>query len=101
MNAKLKLVRNWLVKAQHDLASAQKLAEGSDPYLDVAIYHRQQAAEKAIKGFLVFQDRPLAKTHDLVALTHLLFSTTPTLPIGWMPLFSRRHTLQNFLTQAM
>jgi HEPN domain-containing protein len=52
MNAKLELVRNWLIKAQHDLAAARKLALSPDPYLDVAVYHCQQAAEKAIKGFL-------------------------------------------------
>jgi hypothetical protein len=37
MNAKQELVRNWLIKAQHDLASARKLSTDPDPYLDVAI----------------------------------------------------------------
>ena len=41
---KRQLVRGWLVKAQHDLATADKLAAGPDPYLDTAIYHTQQAA---------------------------------------------------------
>ena len=39
MNAKLELVRNWLTKAQRDLAAARKLATGPEPYLDVAVYH--------------------------------------------------------------
>jgi len=52
--ATLELVRGWLVKAQHDLASARKLATDPDPYLDTAVYHCQQAAEKAVKGLLVF-----------------------------------------------
>ena len=51
---KKSVVQSWLVKAQHDLASAHRLAEGEDPLLDTAIYHCQQAAEKAIKGFLVY-----------------------------------------------
>ena len=48
MDAKLDLVQTWLVKAQRDLASARKLSTGPDPYLDVAIYLCQQAAEKAV-----------------------------------------------------
>jgi HEPN domain-containing protein len=47
------------------LASAQRLASGPDPILDTAIYHCQQAAEKALKGFLAFRDHPLEKTHDV------------------------------------
>jgi len=46
--AKCELVRNWLRKAQRDLASARKLASGNDPLLDTAIYHCQQAGEKAV-----------------------------------------------------
>ena len=65
---KLRLVRNWLTKADHDLGSARKLASGDDPYLDTAIYHCQQAAEKALKAFLVFVDRPFEKTHSLTVL---------------------------------
>ena len=55
-DAKAQLVRNWLTKAQHDLASARVLAESTPPLLDTAIYHCQQAAEKAIKGYLVYQE---------------------------------------------
>ena len=69
--AKRDLVRAWLTKAQHDLASAHKLSTDPDPYLDTAIYHCQQAAEKAVKGFLVFHDRRFEKTHDIEALIAL------------------------------
>jgi HEPN domain-containing protein len=71
MTAKLELVRNWLIKAQHDLAAAHKLSTDPDPYLDVAVYHCQQAAEKAVKGFLVFHDQPFEKTHDVEVLITL------------------------------
>ncbi len=63
--AKNKLVRRWLVKAQHDLASAKKLSEQPDSYLDTAVFHCQQAAEKAVKDFLVFRDIKFSKTHDM------------------------------------
>jgi len=65
---RLSLSRDWLLKSYHDLASARKLAAGNDPYLDTAIYHCQQSAEKAIKGFLFFHNIAFQKTHDLRAL---------------------------------
>jgi HEPN domain-containing protein len=68
---KRELLKAWLVKSQHDLAAARKLAEEPDPYLDTAIYHCQQAAEKAIKAFLVFHDQRFDKTHDLEVLVGL------------------------------
>ena len=68
---KFELVRSWPYKARHDFSAAAKLAEGPDAYLDVAIYHTQQAAEKAIKAFLVYADRPFGRTHDLEALVTL------------------------------
>jgi len=57
--------RNWVLKARRDLLSAKRLASGNDPYLDTAIYHCQQSAEKVIKGWLVFHDYTFEKTHDL------------------------------------
>lgn len=54
---KRQLVQSWLTKAQHDLASAHVLAASSEPLLNTSIYHGQQAAEKAVKGFLVFCDQ--------------------------------------------
>lgn len=63
--AKRKLVQSWLTKALHDLAAARALSEPNRAILDVAIYHCQQAAEKALKGYLAFWDQQPAKTHDL------------------------------------
>jgi HEPN domain-containing protein len=71
------LVRNWLVKAHHDLATARKAASEPDPYLDTAIYHCQQAAEKAMKGFLAFHDQPLQRTHDIELLLNLATAFEP------------------------
>ena len=61
-------VRNWLIKAKHDLLTAKKLSKGEECYLDTAIYHCQQAAEKAVKGYLILKDHRPEKTHDLQAL---------------------------------
>ena len=51
----------WLYKANNDLKSALKLLEGDDPIMDTAIYHTQQCAEKALKGYLAFKREPLKK----------------------------------------
>ena len=61
-------VRQWLRKADHDLGSARKLATGSKPYFDTAIYHCQQAAEKAVKAFLTFHETRFERTHDIEVL---------------------------------
>ena len=66
--AKREHVRAWLQKARDDLAAARKLAAPPDSYLEIAVYHCQQAAEKAVKGFLVFHDHRYAKTHDIETL---------------------------------
>ena len=67
-DAKRDLIRAWLTKANHDLATELKLASGDDPILDTAVYHCQQAAEKAIKAILIFHDHRFSKTHDLRSL---------------------------------
>jgi HEPN domain-containing protein len=75
--AKTDLIEAWLGKAQHDLASARKLAAGPDPILDTATYHCQQAAEKAVKAFLAFRDHPLERTHNVRLLVTLAESYVP------------------------
>ena len=53
--------RQWLAKAHSDLRAAE-VAIGAD-LAEVAVYHCQQAAEKALKAFLVFRQEPFRKTH--------------------------------------
>jgi len=64
-DAKYELVRGWLERAQLDLTTARRLGAGDDPLWETAVYHCQQAAEKAVKGYLVFCDRRFKKTHDV------------------------------------
>lgn len=74
MDDKSILVKNWLTKAIHDLAVSKKLESDEEKYFDVAIYHCQQAAEKAVKGFLVLHDKEFPKTHDIRLLVQLAIS---------------------------
>jgi HEPN domain-containing protein len=61
------LSRQWLAFAADDLAMADRA--GAQPALPAMIaFHSQQAAEKALKGFLFWRDRPFQKTHVLTDL---------------------------------
>ena len=70
-DAKAELVRAWLIKARNDLDTARQIGSLPDGHLDTAIYHCQQAAEKAIKAFLAFREHDLERTHDLKRLIRL------------------------------
>lgn len=61
-------IRQWMQKAHHDLITAAQVLELDPPLTDIAAYHCQQAAEKALKAYLVQQDTPFSKTHDLTEL---------------------------------
>jgi HEPN domain-containing protein len=66
---KIAEVRQWLIKAERDLLVADRAAHQPPPLLDVAVYHAQQAAEKALKAFLTWRDEPFRRVHDLGELT--------------------------------
>ena len=61
----------WMVKAWRDLETARRAATGEPPFYDVAVYHCQQSAEKAVKAFLVHHGKAYEKTHDIEVLVDL------------------------------
>jgi HEPN domain-containing protein len=65
---KRELVREWLKKAFRDLTVAKIVARSPEAIWEASLYHCQQAAEKALKGYLAYWDRPIEKTHNLVLL---------------------------------
>ena len=76
-DAKAQLVYSWLTKAKRDLASARVLAANAPPLLDTAVYHCQQAAEKAIKAYLAFCDQEIERIHDIEVLIRSAISCDP------------------------
>ncbi len=58
-------VREWLERAHEDLREAEHKLTATPPLLRGALFHCQQAAEKALKAFLTAHERPFGKTHDL------------------------------------
>jgi HEPN domain-containing protein len=78
-SARVAEARSWFVKASQDLRAAEVLLAASPPLLGEAAYHCQQAAEKALKGFLSWHDTPFGKTHDLAAIGGLCVTGDPSL----------------------
>ena len=76
---KRELVREWLLKASRDLTVAKILARSPEAIWEASLYHCQQAAEKALKGFLAYWDRPIEKTHNLVLLLEKASQVEPCL----------------------
>jgi HEPN domain-containing protein len=58
----------WLIKASADLEAARYLKENRELPREIAAFHYQQAAEKAIKGMLVEQGIVPPRSHDLRSL---------------------------------
>ncbi len=56
----------WLAKAALDLRAAEFEFTAIPPLTADIVYHCQQLAEKAMKGFLTWHDEPFRKTHSLV-----------------------------------
>lgn len=72
-----KLTGEWLTKATHDLQNARIVSDDPDGPLDTAIYHCQQAAEKAVKGWLTGEGISFEKTHDIRRLIQPAAAVSP------------------------
>jgi HEPN domain-containing protein len=68
---KEELTRQWLVAASEDVGLAGLAAQARPPYISGALYHCQQAFEKALKGFLTWHGQPVYRTHNLPGLLTL------------------------------
>jgi len=71
--------RAWFAKAFNDLRAAEALADTSPPLFDEAVFHCQQAAEKALKGFLTWNGSPFRKIHNLEEIGEQCLSLDPSL----------------------
>jgi HEPN domain-containing protein len=63
---------------------ARVLSTANPPLLDTAIYHCQQGAEKAVKGYLAFCDRDIPRTHDIGLLLQEAIAHTQNFQHGLM-----------------
>lgn len=82
MNKNSKNFQDWLLKAKNDLKVAEAIfGYYEQPPTDTICYHCHQVAEKVLKGFLVYKERPVPKIHDLVTLLSLCLSEDNSLEI--------------------
>jgi HEPN domain-containing protein len=71
-------VMPWIQKADNDISAARHLAENMYPApVEIICFHCQQAAEKYLKAFLVYNDQEPPKTHDLVELAKFCNNYNP------------------------
>ncbi len=71
--------RAWLEKARGDLRASRSLLDADESLFAQVCFHCQQAAEKALKGFLTWHDVPFRKTHDPGAIGRECVEIDPAL----------------------
>ena len=57
--------RAWLDQAAKDLRRVKILLAATPPDAEGALFHSQQSAEKALKGFLTWHDIAFRQVHEL------------------------------------
>ncbi|WP_413944427.1 HEPN domain-containing protein [Bdellovibrio sp. HCB-162] len=72
-----KSTRLWFAKARADLKAATYLNPSEADFFGAIVFHSQQCAEKAIKGFLTFHNIRVFKTHDMNKLIENLLRIYP------------------------
>jgi len=65
-------IRQWIRKGDHDLGTAKLTYLHIPEYLDTVTFHCQQAVEKYLKAYLIFQSSIFRFSHDLICLLDLI-----------------------------
>jgi len=60
--------RSWFLEGSRDLEAGAFELTTPSPFTEHAVFHAQQVAEKALKGFLAWHSVPFRKTHSLEEL---------------------------------
>lgn len=79
MTPRAEEAREWLRLAGRDLRMADLALGDAVPLVGEALYHAQQAAEKSLKGFLVWHGVQYPVTHDIGRLLDLSAQVDSTL----------------------
>ncbi|WP_297212338.1 MULTISPECIES: HEPN domain-containing protein [Thermodesulfovibrio] len=78
-NLKEEIVLRWFKKAENDIKNIENNLKSEDFPTDTVCFHAQQAVEKFFKGALVYFQRDISKTHDLVRLLSEIVDLIPEL----------------------
>ncbi|MFA5816599.1 MAG: HEPN domain-containing protein [Bacteroidales bacterium] len=77
MNEQVDEIKQWIIKGDHDLGTAKITYLHIPEYLDTVTFHCQQAVEKYLKAYLIFQYSAFRFTHDLIYLVDLITQKDP------------------------
>ncbi len=72
MNEPIDQSKKWIIKGDHDLGTAKITYLHIPEYLDTVTFHCQQAVEKYLKAYLIFQSITFKFSHDLIYLIDLI-----------------------------
>ena len=72
MSEQVEEINQWIIKGDHDLGTAKITYLHIPEYLDTVTFHCQQAVEKYLKAYLIFQSILFRFSHDLVYLLDLI-----------------------------
>ena len=78
--ARVAETREWLEKVALDVRGARVDLDATPPLLEDALFHCQQAVEKALKGFLAWHDVPFRMACEQVDAT-LKAVVDPAVPL--------------------
>ena len=67
-----KLTEDWITFADKDLQAAEVIIKEDFPLTNIVVFLCQKTIEKYLKAFLVENDIPIIKTHDLVKLNGIV-----------------------------
>ena len=70
-------IKQWIIKGDHDLGTAKVTYLHVPEYLDTVTFHCQQAVEKYLKAYLIFQSTVFKFSHDLIYLLDLITLKDP------------------------
>ncbi|MCK5135135.1 MAG: HEPN domain-containing protein [Bacteroidales bacterium] len=65
-------IKQWIIKGDHDLGTAKITYLHIPEYLDTITFHCQQAVEKYLKAYLIFQSTIFRYSHDLIYLLDMV-----------------------------
>ena len=86
--------RAWLTKTHQDLRRVEILLAAKPSDVEGALFHCQQAAEKALKAFLTWHDIRFRRVHDLEEIGKHCVQVDPTL----RSLMGRAETLSEYVS---
>ena len=72
MSGRTDEAKQWIIKGDHDLGTAKLTMLHIPEYLDIVTFHCQQAVEKYLKAYLIYQSTAFKFSHDLVYLLDLI-----------------------------